>query len=178
MSVLLIIVIIAVLFIIYAIYKNRSTDDKPKEEEPTKENGKEETMEQIDPEVDSSMLAVGGEYGNGQGVSATVHWSGPDYKAGDVRETPLPYIYPQTQWMNNQGYTACYPEVASEDNNCDYFEYMDYDEKNTRQTQMRQQRDKKAQEGLASKNAYYYKKNFATELDDYEKKPWWGNDEV
>lgn len=82
----------------------------------------------------------------------------------------------QYPWGSNQSYTDCYPGPNRELNGCNINSYVSIDEANTRQVSMRT-RDKKVMDGVVTKNANYYKKNFGKELDEAENKRWWGNDE-
>lgn len=45
------------------------------------------------------------------------------------------------------------------------------------QAQRARSRDKRTMDGITLKDANYYKHHYANELDESEKKLWWGNDE-
>lgn len=97
----------------------------------------------------------------------------------ETHQTPSPYGAckpPPNQWGNDQGYTNCYNPVAMEFMT-DTARGRTVDEKSMTYGQMAGARAKKVIEGYASKNMYYYKKNFDDELSEHEKKRWWGNEE-
>ena len=97
-------------------------------------------------------------------------------------ETKTPSPHPETQpypWSSNQSYSTCYQPVLSGidfSQNCNTGAYLGIDEANSRLAALRQ-RDKRAIDGAVSKNANYYKRHFAKELDEAENKRWWGNQE-
>ena len=82
----------------------------------------------------------------------------------------------------NQKYTVCYPEKTCRragvngDDNCNIYSTMNINEKVV-QMSKRRNNEKRVVDGLISKNANYYKRHFADELDLSEKLRWWGNDE-
>lgn len=80
------------------------------------------------------------------------------------------------KWGSEEKATNCYPEPSFNSNNCNLSEYLSYDESNARIAALRN-RDKKSKDGLVTKNANFYKKNFGRELDEAESRRWWGNDE-
>lgn len=79
-------------------------------------------------------------------------------------------------WGSNPKYTGCYPQVPFDLNGCNTGAYLSYDEANARLAALRQ-RDKKALDGVVTKNSNYYKRHFSTELDEAEAKRWWGSSE-
>ncbi len=91
--------------------------------------------------------------------------------------SPIPYNQPQIKYADNAGYSNCYPEVMVEDNEGDVYAERQGDETLAHMALQRGQRDKKAQDGWASKNANYFKKFYSNELEEYEAKQWWGNNE-
>ena len=93
-------------------------------------------------------------------------------------------------WMTNEGYTYCYPPIAKELSNVREFQQyaepmnmipfngtgVPIDEKNTMMA-MGRERNKKTLDGLTTKTAEYYKKNYGDELSVSEAKVWWGANE-
>jgi hypothetical protein len=61
-------------------------------------------------------------------------------------------------------------------NDANFYAQMDGDEKIMMTNQLKT-RDKECIDGYVSRNSDYYKKNFGDELDEFEKKRWWGNAE-
>lgn len=92
-------------------------------------------------------------------------------------KSPVPYNQPQIKYADNAGYSNCYPAVMAEDNEGDVYAERQGDETLAHIGLQRGQRDKKAQDGWASKNANYFKKFYSNELEEYEAKQWWGNNE-
>jgi len=88
------------------------------------------------------------------------------------------YIYNRDAfpWGNNAGYTDCYKPTPRELNESNLGGYRGIDERNAYIGAARA-RDKKCMDGAVTKNMNYYKKNYGRELDEYESKLWWGNDE-
>lgn len=101
-----------------------------------------------------------------------------DVYEGTITPSPLPKTQPYP-WSSNQSYSSCYPQQQNNidfSQNCNTGSYLGIDEANTRLAGLRQ-RDKRAIDGAVSKNANYYKRHFAKELDEAENKRWWGNHE-
>ena len=99
------------------------------------------------------------------------------YNSAGIKSSPIPYIQPQVRYAENLGYSNCYPTPAAEDNEGDVYAERQGDESLAHIGLQRGQRDKKAQDGWASKNSNYFKKFYSNELEEYEAKPWWGNNE-
>lgn len=99
------------------------------------------------------------------------------YNGYNATKTAAPYNNPQSEYMENMGYSTCYPAVPTEDNGGDVYAERQGDESIAHVGLQRGQRDKKAQDGWASKNTNYFKKFYSNELEEYEAKQWWGNNE-
>lgn len=84
--------------------------------------------------------------------------------------------YHRNKWGSNPKYSRCYGPLSYELNNCDLYSRMSIDERMARQGRARNN-EKRVIDGAVSKTADYYRKHFADELDQEEKKPWWGNND-
>lgn len=105
----------------------------------------------------------------------------PGYYSGCPENKDDPFYkldQPYKEFERNTDYGTCYAPVSG-DYSCEAQRYLDIDAKNAQLTKLRGgQRSRKCSDGWASKNANFYRKNYARELEDYEAKPWWGRQEV
>jgi hypothetical protein len=105
----------------------------------------------------------------------------PGYYAGCPQNKDDPFYkmdQPYKEFERNNDVSTCYAPV-SVDYSCEAQRYLDIDAKNAQISKLRGgQRSRKCSDGWASKNANFYRKNFAREIDEYEAKPWWGRQEV
>lgn len=105
----------------------------------------------------------------------------PGYYAGCPQNKDDPFYkmdQPYKEFERNTDMGTCYAPV-SVDYSCEAQRYLDIDAKNAQISKLRGgQRSRKCSDGWASKNANFFRKNFAREIDEYEQKPWWGRQEV
>lgn len=107
-----------------------------------------------------------------------------EFKSGP--ELPMMSIFGQSgqrtaisdMFGDKEKYTSCYttPErhIHHSDPTFNVGSNMGFDEKNSMYAAQRQ-RDKRALDGVTSKNMNYFKRHFSHELDQAENKRWWGN---
>lgn len=106
-------------------------------------------------------------------------WPPGYYGCGQNKDDPFYKMdQPYKEFERNGDMSTCYAPV-SVDYSCEAQRYLDIDAKNAQIGKLRGgQRSRKCADGWASKNANFYRKNYARELDEFEQKPWWGRQEV